>query len=66
MIIRFLDLIFAVLGIIILLPILILLWIIGLLENGSPLFRQTRIGYYQKNFTLIKFRTMKKNTISVR
>ena len=65
MIIRFLDFIFAILGIIILLPIIILLLVIGLFENGSPIFRQKRIGYYQKNFTLIKFRTMKKNTISV-
>jgi len=65
MIIRFLDLVFAVVGIIILLPIFILIWIIGLFENGSPIFTQTRIGYLQKNFTLIKFRTMKKDTISV-
>ena len=63
--IRFLDFVFAVMGIIILLPIFILIWIIGLFENGSPIFTQTRIGYLQKNFTLIKFRTMKKDTISV-
>ena len=49
-------------GLIILMPLLILIWIIGLIENGSPLFKQKRVGYNQKFFTIIKFRTMNKNT----
>ena len=62
---RLFDFIFAFLGLTILLPILILLWIIGMFENGSPLFTQQRVGYGQKSFLLIKFRSMQKNTKSV-
>lgn len=63
--IRLFDLSFSLLGLIILSPLLILLLIIGFIENGSPLFRQERVGYNQKIFLLVKFRTMKKNTKSV-
>ena len=63
--IRLFDLFFSFLGLIILSPILLLLWIIGLLENGSPFFTQKRVGYNEKIFLVIKFRTMKKNTKSV-
>jgi lipopolysaccharide/colanic/teichoic acid biosynthesis glycosyltransferase len=64
-VIRLFDLSFSLLGLIILSPLLILLLIIGFIENGSPLFRQERVGYNQKIFLLVKFRTMKKNTKSV-
>lgn len=63
--IRFFDFLFSFLGLIILSPLLILLLVIGLFENGSPLFIQKRVGYDQKIFTLLKFRTMKKKTKSV-
>ena len=63
--IRFFDFLFSFLGLIILSPILVLLWIIALFENGSPLFKQQRIGCGQKVFLLIKFRTMRKDTKSV-
>jgi len=55
---RILDFLFSFLGLIILSPLLVLLWTLVLLDNGSPLFRQPRIGYKQKLFLLIKFRTM--------
>jgi len=55
---RILDFLFSFLGLIILSPLLVLLWTLVLLDNGSPLFRQPRIGYNQKLFLLIKFRTM--------
>lgn len=62
--IRFFDFLFSFLGLITLSPLLILLWIIILLDNGSPLFRQYRIGHNQKLFLLIKFRTMPMGTKS--
>ena len=62
---RLFDFSFSFLGLIILSPLLILLWTIGFIENGSPLFRQERVGCNQKIFLLLKFRTMKKNTKSV-
>lgn len=62
--IRFFDFLFSLLGLIILSPLLILLWIVGLFENGSPLYKQQRVGYNQKLFFLIKFRTMPMGTKS--
>lgn len=46
-------------------PILVLLWVLGWLDTGSPLFRQERVGRHQKPFTLVKFRTMRPDTASV-
>lgn len=46
-------------------PVLLLLTLIGLFDTGSPIFRQERVGRHQKPFTLIKFRTMRKDTASV-
>ena len=56
--IRFFDFLFSFLGLIILSPLLVLVFFIGLYENGSPLFIQGRVGYNLKSFSLIKFRTM--------
>ena len=63
--IRLFDFLISFLGLVILSPILILLFVLGFFENGSPLFFQKRIGFNQKIFTLIKFRTMQKDTESV-
>ena len=56
--IRFFDILFSLLGLVFLSPLIILLWFIGLLDNGSPLFVQKRVGRNLKYFLLIKFRTM--------
>lgn len=60
--IRFLDILFSTLGLIILLPIffLILCWI-KLDSKGTVLYKQERIGLYGKPFYLLKFRTMRAN-----
>ena len=62
---RVLDVGLSLIGLILCAPILALLWVIGWLENGSPLFRQERVGRYQKPFILVKFRTMRLDTASV-
>ena len=62
---RVLDVILAFLGLVIGAPIFVVLWILGLLDTGSPLFRQERVGRHQKPFTLVKFRTMRPDTQSV-
>jgi len=64
-VIRLLDIIFSVVGLLIGLPILFILIVIGWIDTGSPIFYQQRVGRYQKPFTLIKFRTMKKDTAHV-
>jgi O-antigen biosynthesis protein WbqP len=62
---RVFDVLFAVFGLLLLLPVLLLLWVMGWLDNRSPLFRQERVGRYQKPFVLVKFRTMRRDTVSV-
>jgi lipopolysaccharide/colanic/teichoic acid biosynthesis glycosyltransferase len=63
--IRTLDLIFSLLGLILASPFLLILFIISLFDTGSPLFKQERVGLNKKPFILIKFRTMKVDTASV-
>ena len=62
--IRCFDFLFSLIGLIFLSPLLILIFFIGLFENGSPLFIQKRVGYKLKSFSLIKFRTMPVGTRS--
>lgn len=64
-VIRIFDFTFALLGLTVGLPVLLVLAIIGLLDTGSPLFKQVRIGRYRRPFTLVKFRTMRVGTASV-
>lgn len=63
--IRLLDFCFALFGLIVGVPVLLILFIIGLANTGSPIFTQTRVGRNQKPFKLVKFRTMKKETAHV-
>jgi len=64
-VIRFFDIIFSLCGLVLGFPVLLIIYVLGLFDTGSPLFRQERIGRYQKPFTLVKFRTMKLDTASV-
>ncbi len=63
--IRVLDIIFAILGLVVGLPFLAIIFIIGFFDTGAPLFRQERVGRYKRAFTLVKFRTMAIDTASV-
>lgn len=63
--IRSLDLIFSILGLLASFPIFIIIFIVGLFDTGSPIFVQERVGRNKKPFLLIKFRTMKLDTESV-
>ena len=63
--IRLFDMLFSFLGIIILSPLLIILFIIGYFDTGSPLFRQQRVGRNMVLCPLVKFRSMHLNTLSV-
>lgn len=63
--IRFLDVLFSLLGLLLGFPILLAIYLIGLFDTGSPVFRQERVGRNKKPFTLVKFRTMAVNTASV-
>lgn len=63
--IRMFDFVFSLLGLICGFPVLLLLTLIGLFDTGSPIFLQERVGRHKKPFTLVKFRTMRKDTASV-
>lgn len=65
MLIRLFDVFFALFGLIVGLPLIVLLWLIVLWDMGSPIFRQDRVGRNQKPFVLVKFRTMRPDTASV-
>jgi O-antigen biosynthesis protein WbqP len=64
-VLRTLDIIFSLTGVIFSLPILLIITFIGLFDTGSPLFFQLRVGRNQKSFLLVKFRTMAIDTKSV-
>ena len=64
-VIRGFDVFLSLLGLAFALPLMGVLYVAGLLDTGSPVFRQQRLGRHQQVFTLIKFRTMKLRTRSV-
>jgi len=63
--IRLIDFLASFFGLILLLPLILMLYIIGLFDTGSPIFKQKRVGKNKQPFTLYKFRTMNINTRSV-
>jgi lipopolysaccharide/colanic/teichoic acid biosynthesis glycosyltransferase len=61
--IRFLDIFFSVIGILILSPLLLVIGIlIKLTSKGPFLYKQERVGYLNSDFEVLKFRTMKVNS----
>jgi O-antigen biosynthesis protein WbqP len=63
--IRLCDLVFSLAGLIFGAPLLAILLVACWIDTRSPIFKQTRVGRYQKPFTLVKFRTMRPDTASV-
>tara|TARA_R100001143_G_scaffold58743_1_gene56790 strand:+ start:653 stop:1207 length:555 start_codon:yes stop_codon:yes gene_type:complete len=63
--IRVIDFCFSLLGLLLGAPVLLVLTVIGLFDTGSPIFRQVRVGRHMQPFTLVKFRTMTVDTVSV-
>ena len=62
---RLMDFLLAAMGLLVTLPLMLVLFVIGLCDTGAPLFWQERVGQHQRPFILVKFRTMKTNTQSV-
>jgi O-antigen biosynthesis protein WbqP len=65
MLIRILDFSFSLLGLVLGAPVLLVIYLVGLFDTGSPVFRQERVGRNKTPFILIKFRTMSVDTASV-
>jgi lipopolysaccharide/colanic/teichoic acid biosynthesis glycosyltransferase len=62
---RYFDIIFSFLGLLLLSPILLILFVFGYFDSGSPIFRQERVGKCKRPFRLMKFRSMHNNAPSV-
>ena len=62
---RFFDIFLSVIGLSVLSPLLILVIFLSWVDTRSPIFRQERVGRYQKPFILVKFRTMRIESPSV-
>lgn len=62
--IRVLDVTISILGLTILSPLFFFIFILGLIDTGSPLFFQKRVGINLSSFRIVKFRTMKIGTFS--
>ena len=65
MMIRLIDVIGALIGLLFGSPLLGLLWLIVWFDTRAPLFHQERVGRYRETFVLVKFRTMRPDTASV-
>ena len=63
--IRYFDIFLSLLGIVLLSPAFVVVFIVLLFESGSPVFSQKRMGRNKTPFILIKFRTMSLDTVSV-
>lgn len=63
--IRFFDFVFSFFGILFLWPVGLVLYVIGIFDTGSPIFKQERVGKNKKPFNLYKFRTMNVNAKQV-
>ncbi|WP_041464204.1 lipid carrier--UDP-N-acetylgalactosaminyltransferase [Pelodictyon luteolum] len=65
MVIRVLDIVFSLGGLLVLSPLILLVSLVGFFDTGSPFFCHERVGREQRPFKLIKFRTMNIGTASV-
>lgn len=62
---RVFDFFFSLFGLTLGSPVLLVIYVAGKFDTGSPIFRQERVGLDQKPFNLVKFRTMCSDTASV-
>jgi O-antigen biosynthesis protein WbqP len=63
--IRILDLVISAVGLVLSSPLLVVICLLGLFDTGAPVFMQRRVGRHRQEFTLLKFRTMRLDTVSV-
>lgn len=64
-VLRSIDVLMALIGLFFSLPLMMVVALVGFFDTGAPIFRQQRVGRYQKPFVLYKFRSMRLDTPSV-
>ena len=62
---RLFDVLFAGIGLVLLSPLLLVFYCLGFFDTGSPLLHQKRVGRCLRPFVLVKFRTMRLDTLQV-
>lgn len=62
---RFFDFSFSLIGLLVLGPLMVFLFLVGIYFMRKPLFFQTRMGINLRSFVLVKFRTMPVGTPSL-
>ena len=60
--IRVFDILFSALGLTVLSPMMLMVWLLVWFDTRTPLFCQKRVGRHQQPFVLKKFRTMRPDT----
>jgi len=56
---RLFDIVFSLIGLVVFSPLILIFTIVLLFSDGPVIFRQERIGYKGRPFTIYKFRTMR-------
>lgn len=60
---RFVDIFFSISALLLLLPVMLIIALLILLTSrGGVFYRQKRVGRFNRDFTMLKFRTMYKNS----
>lgn len=62
---RVFDIFLSIVGLLLALPVMVLILVLSMVENGRPIFLQERVGRNKDPFILLKFRTMAPNTPSL-
>ncbi len=62
---RAFDFVLAFVGIIVMAPIMVVIYVVLKVTSGSPIFKQERVGLNRQPFILYKFRTMRPETASI-
>ena len=58
---RLADIVVSGVGMVVLSPFFLLIWLLICLGGGQPVYKQERIGYRGRPFNILKFRTMRKD-----
>ena len=60
---RLADIVVSGVGMVVLSPFFLLIWLLICLGGGQPVYKQERIGYRGRPFYILKFRPMRKDVI---
>ena len=63
--IRIIDFCFSFFGLVLLFPLLLIVFFVAWFDDRSPIFCQERVGRLKMPFVLVKFRNMRRFTVSV-